>query len=272
MEISPKDKIFAQFIPEGKLPIGFFITEELRFSAPTGCEVYLLRDGVAVVARDFVTPDLSMRLITQKRENDLLVSVFVHGSLQVSLESSDGFFTATLPHSFERCELFFQDEFALLKSPTALAVFHRSGKQVLSENILSYTLDGNVLTAILPLFDHLQSTAECSWILEQGECKRISFTIRREQNGKPIDVLQAELLPYAFLESVLIGANFEEMLCDDLLPKKDKIRDFLGEFTAVTLTENPNVCGLVRQKGERLFEVDYFTIEQKDGKITDVRG
>ena len=33
-EIEPKDNVFAEFIPEGALPVGFFVTEKLRFSPP----------------------------------------------------------------------------------------------------------------------------------------------------------------------------------------------------------------------------------------------
>ena len=58
-EIEPKDNVFAEFIPEGALPVGFFITEKLRFSPPQGCEIYILRDGVAVYARDFPPSDFS---------------------------------------------------------------------------------------------------------------------------------------------------------------------------------------------------------------------
>ena len=52
----------------------------------------------------------------------------------------------------------------------------------------------------------------------------------------------------------------------------DQIKDFLGNFQAVTLTSLPNVCGLVYQKGERLFEVKYFTLQIENGKIVDVQG
>ena len=79
------------------------------------------------------------------------------------------------------------------------------------------------------------------------------------------------LLPYAFFESILIGANYVDFLCDDLLSDGEKIVDFLGDFSGVILTEDVHTCGLVKQKGERLFEVEYFTVEIKDGKIADVR-
>ena len=46
-DINPKDNAFVRFVPEGALPVSFFLTERLRFSPPDGCEVYILRDGIA---------------------------------------------------------------------------------------------------------------------------------------------------------------------------------------------------------------------------------
>jgi hypothetical protein len=46
----------------------------------------------------------------------------------------------------------------------------------------------------------------------------------------------------------------------------------LGDFSAVTLTNEPTVCGLVRKKKERLFVVDYFSVTVENGKISDVKG
>ena len=82
--------------------------------------------------------------------------------------------------------------------------------------------------------------------------------------------IDSGLLAYAFFESVLIGANFEDMLCDELLADKDKIRAFLGDFESVILTDNPLRCGLVRKKAEGLFSVDYFQISTKNDKIIEI--
>lgn len=91
-EIEPKDNVFAEFIPEGALPVGFFITEKLRFSPPEHCEVYILKDGIAVYASDFPPSDFSLKIVSQERFIDNLVTVFRQGALQLSLETSKGFF------------------------------------------------------------------------------------------------------------------------------------------------------------------------------------
>ena len=104
-EIEPKDNVFAEFIPEGALPVGFFITEKLRFSPPEHCEVYILKDGIAVYASDFPPSDFSLKIVSQERFIDNLVTVFRQGALQLSLETSKGFFVSPLPPCFETCSI-----------------------------------------------------------------------------------------------------------------------------------------------------------------------
>jgi hypothetical protein len=47
-ELSLKDGLFIEFVPEGRQAISFFLTEQIRFTPPKGCEVYLLKDGLAI--------------------------------------------------------------------------------------------------------------------------------------------------------------------------------------------------------------------------------
>ena len=44
-EISLKDKLFVRFSPENAQPVSFFLTENIRFDPPTGCDIYLLKDA-----------------------------------------------------------------------------------------------------------------------------------------------------------------------------------------------------------------------------------
>lgn len=46
----------------------------------------------------------------------------------------------------------------------------------------------------------------------------------------PLSGLPNELLPYAFLEEVALGANFEDFLSPELISQKELIPEFLGEF------------------------------------------
>ena len=268
-DVCPADKIYAKFSPEGALPIGFFITESLFTSPPDGCEVYLLQDGIAIYAKTFPPSDFTLRPIAQAKEGSTLATVFSQGHLQLSIESPSGMFIATLPPVFTACKVFFHQDFILLEGEKHLAVYNSEAKQLLFERFIEYSLSENTLNATMPLSDALQRQAKCTWTLAFGECRLASFTLlQASKDAQP----PADLLAYAFFESVLIGADFTSFLCDELIPDAKSIRAFLGDFTAVTLTKEPNVCGLVRKKKENLFAVDYFAVEMENNKIIDVKG
>lgn len=271
-EIEPKDNVFAEFIPEGALPVGFFITEKLRFSPPDHCEVYILKDGIAVFAKSFPPSDFSLKLVAQQRFRENLVTVFRQGDLQISIETSKGFFVAPLSPCFEPCKIFWEHGLFFVEGQGALAVFNAAGECVLNEKISEYRIENDVLSAVLPLSDSRGRFAECAWALTDDACFQTSFKVRQTDTGKDEETLRDELIPYAFFESVLIGADFSEMLSDELKERAEHIKAFLGDFVSVTLTNEPQTCGLVRKKKERLFELHYFTAEVKEGKIVDIRG
>lgn len=284
-ELSPKDNIFAQFTPEDGLPVQFFINESVRFHPPQHCDVYLLKDGIAIYAKDFPPSDPTLRAIAQKREDKTLVTVFRQGVTQVSIESPSGFFISPLPTSFEPSEIEFFENFVLLASSDAVAIFKTDGKRVLLEKIKRFSFKNGTLNATLPLSDRLNRTANCTWSLKDGECKQTQFSIEQktsvsfpfeggcvENTSETVpDVIRSEILPYAFFESVLIGADYVSLLSNELKEKAPQLKEFLGEFSSVVLTEKPHVCGLVRQKADRLFEVDEYIVEIENGKIIDVK-
>lgn len=279
-EISPTDNLFAEFTPESGQPIRFFLSENIRLNPPDKCEVYLLKDGLAVYAKDFPPTDLTLRVIAQERESDMLVTVFSQGGVQLSIENGKGFFLSTLPPSFENCALEFYQDFILISSPTQIALYNRRGERLLLEYATSFSFENGNLLATLPLSDSLNRKAECVWQLEDGKAKQTRFTIIQQtkvslpaseqdetRSGKICD----EILPYAFLESALLGLDCSAFLCDELQTKANDIKAFLGDYQSVVLTKRANVCGLVRKKADRLFEVDEYFVELTNGKITDVK-
>ncbi len=276
-EVSLQDNLFVEFLPENALPITFFLTENIRFSPPPHCEVYLLADGIAIYAANFTPTDFTLRTLWQKRIDNVLLTAFSQGRLQLAVESPDHTFTAYLPPAFSDFNAEISGEYILVSGTThtgkRLLVFRKNGEKVLDEQILSYTLSENVLHAELPLSDRLGRSAICAWALENGDFHRTEFTLRTQTaEEKDEDKIAAEILPYAFFESVLIGANCAEFLSDELIPDADKIRAFLGDFIAVVLTDDPFVCGLVRSKGERLYSLAYYRVTVQNGKIIDVNG
>ena len=260
------DNLLITFTPENALPLSFFLTENVRFKAPAGVEVYLFKDAIALYARDFPPCDFTLQPIAQERKNDLLVSVFKQGNLQVSFQSNDGFFVQPLRGDFEKCEISFHEQLIFLHAKNTLAVFTPTGNQLFQETVESFTVENNELCAKIPINQtaYIQGT----WQLSDTACTKKSLSLIGQTTTNTKDAL----LPYAFFESVRIGANIDAMLSDELLPEKEKILSFLGDFVSVSPTTDENTCALLRQKGERLFEASYFTAEVEHGKIKDIVG
>ncbi len=274
-EISLSDRLLIRFIPEHAQPISFFLTEELRSVPPAGCEVYLLPDGIAVYAKDFAPQNSELRVIAQARFSETLVTVYEQGAIQLALETSRGSFLSTLPPSFLHCTIEYADGFVLLRSPDMLCIYAQTGARVLCEHARAYERNGDTLHVTIPLRDSLLRVAECTYALRGDECIRTAFHLRQAytQTGETDESkIRDELLPYAFFESVLIGANYEEMLADGLQPDASKIKAYLGDFIAVVTTDDPARCGLVKEKAPRLFEVAYYTVIVENGKIADING
>ncbi len=263
-DIQLSDHLFLEFIPENGLPLSFFLTEQIRFTPPDGCEVYVLENAIALYARDFPPTDPSLRPIVQIAEGDCLATVFTQGRVHLVIQTEKNFFTSYLPPSFCDCTLFFACNLLFLKSPSQLAVYTKLGEQVFLEKVLSHEIEGDVLRVRLPLSESLGRVADCSYSLTERGCQRTSYVLSQARSEQ-ID----DLLPLAFFESILIGADYGEYLSEELLPEKEKIKGFLGEFLSVHPLPDGRFL-LVKKRGERLFEGEYYSVTCKDNKITDI--
>lgn len=265
-EVNLSDKIFAKFTPQAALPVGLFLDDELLVNPPPFCEVYLLKDGVAIYIKEFPPLDYTLVPITQKRFGENLVTVFRQGAIHLSLQTSEGFFISTLPPSFAVCELSCHGDLFFIQSEKQLAIYTKGGKRVFLEEFLAFDVTENELNATLPLSDSLNRVADCRWALDEHGLTQTQFTLRQSAERA-----ESELVAYAFFESVLLGAPYQDFLAEELLPQAEKLISFLGPFEGVTLTADPYTCGLVKKKGERVFELAYFTVVMKNNKIFDIK-
>ena len=274
-EVNLADNVFAKFTPQGALPLGVFLCEELLTSPPMGFEVYLLKDGAALFAKDFPPSDFTLTPIAQERFGENLITVFRQGALQISIQTAESFFISTLPPSFTSCKLSFHADLFFIEGQNQLAVYTKGGKCVFLEQILTFSIEKNTLNATLPLSDSLGRVAECSYALSENGCERTKFTLKQSRaidGATEPQKIKNELLPYAFFESVLLDADYAEFLSDELKPSAQQIKAFLGEFEGVAPTKDPKTCGLVRRKAPRLFELAYFTAQIENDKIMDIQG
>ncbi len=272
-EVALTDRIYAQFSPANAQPIGCFLSQELRFVPPEGFEVYLLPDGIALYARDFPPRDLTLRPHAQARKEDVLVTLFEQGGLFLSIQFSEGFTSIPLSHAFINAKILFACGLIGLESDTHLALYTLAGKCVFCEEISDYSITDNTLNATLPLSNGLGRYAKCQYVLTENACTRTEIALIQacdESGNTDKDSVALSLLPFAFFESVLLGADYKNFLADSLLDKADALRGFLGEFVAVAPTKSPCVCALVKKRAERIYEACHYKVEISEGKIVDV--
>ncbi len=262
--LSLKDGASVLFQAENALPIHFFLTENIRFSPPEKISVCLLKNALVLYAHEFIDADFTLTPILQKRFDFALVSVFKQGQVQLTIQSNDGFFNATLPPSFTQCDVENYGDFFLLASPTQIAVFDKNCRRLLLENIQSYRLETDTLTVVSPLRDCYLRTVEKRYRLTENTCVLQERVFSNKQGNPPV--------PYAFFESLLNGEICDELLSNELLTEKENLKRFLGDFVAVGLTEEKNTCALIRKKKERLYEADYFKVEMENNKIIEITG
>ncbi len=265
-EISLQDGMPVRFDAQGMQPLQFFLSGDLLLSPPNGVDVYRLSGGIALYAHGYSPVDTALVPIAQARNGERLATVYRQGNLQVAWNTPDGFFNATLPPSFCECELFFEGEFLIAKSPSEIAVFSKNGERILLERYLFAEWQDGELSLTLPLSDHLRRTAKCRYRFLGDSAELLSYALQQGEGNFD------GLLAYAFLESVRIGADFTEFLCEELSANAAAVREFLGNFLYVLPTAEPTECLLVYKKAERLFDVRKFVVTVADGKITDVSG
>lgn len=265
-DLSLTDNAYAQFSPDGGLPLGFFITETLPFEPPRGCNVYRLKDGLGIYAVHFPPSDYAVRVIAQEKQGNCLATVFTQGAPQLCIDSPQGLFNAYLPPSFAESTVRFHKNLILLQSPSKVAVFNREGKLLLCKRAIRVTLEGDNLVLTIPLPYGI--TAREVWQCFGDGCTRQEFS-----PSSPFfeEHPTQESIAYEFFLRALYGGDFAALLREDVQKDAEQIRAFLGDYMDVFLTDTPSVCGVLRKTKDNLYTADYYAVSIENGKITDIQ-
>ena len=192
-----------------------------------------------------------------------LITVFFQGSLCISLETSAGFYISPLPLRYENATISKHGELYFVEGKNALCIFNARGKKLFDEEVLSYTADEATLKASVKLSGGAKRVLYGEWALAQNECYRISGKIEGTENSG--------LIAYDFFENFRVGADVSAFLSRELTEKSEKLGAYFGEYAYAFPCENENECGVLRKKGERIYEADYYVTETSGGKITDFK-
>ncbi len=260
-ELQPADRVFCELKPCDRLPVSFFFDEDFLLAPPPQIKLYYTERGVAIYAENFSYADQTLRVIWQKRFGNALLTLCTQGKLQLNLQCGGELHLLELPDALSDCQVSPLGDDFLLEGDGAFARISREGKLLLfSEGKVLER--GEHLRAEVPFRDSAQHTAVCAW---EGD-KLVECTVRTASEP------QADTFAIAFFESILIGADPLPFLHDTLSEKADSLREFLGDFRSVVLTEARDRVGLVYKRKERIYDLRYFRIELCDGKIKNITG
>ncbi len=258
-ELDPADGVFFEASAPGFAAVRFRFDEALLFGPPPQISLYFTGEGVAVYLSDFVLDDPSMRVTAQARLSAALLTLFVQGRVQLSLENETGFHLVPLPFGLEHASLTEAGGGYLVEGEEMFCLLSREGEVVaLAEGTVLER--GETLRAETKFRDSLAHTALCAW----REGKLAECSIRTARPPTPATYA------LALFESARIGADCLPYLAPALAPKAGALREFLGDFRDVALTAREDEIGLVYERKPRVYDVRVFRVELEDGKVSNI--
>ncbi len=258
--VSLGDGITLTFTPvEEFLPHSVLFTEETLFSPPEWLSIYRSGEEIALFAHSFLRADQSLHVLNQTRVGDTLFTLYVQGKLFLNVENASGFHVLPLPERLRDGTPRAYGNGFLWKSNEGFALLSQEGEILLSSEgkILSAQ---DTIKAEVPFHDSLGHVATCEW---KGS-ELVSCTVRTDR--EPTEATFA----LALFESVLIGADATPYLHPSLVEKAFSLKEFLGAFTSVVLTDRPDRIGLVYPVRERVYDVRYYVVTVSEGKICNI--
>ena len=258
-ELDPRDEVFCELKAADCISVCFRFDEAFLNNPPPQIRLYYTEGAVAVYACDFLRADQSMRVLSQARCGDARFTLLRQWRLQLEFSRGNGMKLHALPDYLENAAPCSVGREFLLESEKGFAILSHEG-EILTMNEGRVIEKTNAVKAEIDFHDCQGHTAACTW--EGGAMTACSIRSRTE----PTEATFA----LALFESVLIGADALPFLSDALAQKASVLKEFLGDFVSVVLSDRPDRVGLVYRRKERIFDVRYFTVAVKDGKIENI--
>ncbi len=268
LELSPKDRHLCEFIPlDGNfLPVVFLLNEKIAIAPPTGARVYLLENGLAIYADKFACADGALRVIEQKNLSFGSLILFTQGLPQILIERERASEVIPLNERFFESKIYEFPTAVIVASKNAVCALDGEGTPFFTGETKAWNYDGytDELRLTTPLNDLCARTAEEVWSCNPPLLKSRVLSARKS--------LPENFILCVFLQDLLLNAGAEELLSEELRPALADLKTFLGEYESVIASpQSPFTAGVVCPKGERVYEINYFSAEVENGKICNIK-
>ena len=258
----------------------FFLDQEFLCSPPANVSVTDLKGGYLIkFERNLFFPQF--KLIAQEKFPNALVTVFNENGLKISIETPNCFFIDTVPFITNSATIynlnidgkdcvavFFNGEKNLVE------VFSLSEKitKVFSRAVSSARFDCGLETEET-FCDIAKHSVTSTWGFNQNSFIEKTRTVKKQKDFCLLD-LNERIVPFAFLEELLVFGDVKEYLSTNLKDQSQKLYGFLGDFIGVfppPIFRKIDEVGLIYPNGERKYKVEYFTFEIKNHLIYNIK-
>ena len=275
------DNAFIEVCPLNQTgqPINFMLDSDFLFSPPDGIIITDLK-GAFVINFMHLSTFAPFSIITQQKLPYAVVTVFKENGLKLSIET---------PHDF------YAQTFYMPDSDVVISPFSLSGKQFIAVHFLGknnllvcFLLENKIIKVFSKTTDEvcfengLKTTHKFMDIAKHKITTEWEFdtslkpkntVIERDENYK-IEKLERHVIPFAFLEELMLGTNVDEFLSDELKQNASHLKGFFGEFIGVfpppefrSLTE----VGLIYCQSENKYFANYFSFDVRGKKICNIK-
>lgn len=259
LELATMDGVFCECKAPGYTPVRFRFDEDFLFAPPEGIELYFHRGTVAVRIMDFVRADPSLRVVWQQHFSGCLLTLCVQGRVILNFEREKSFLQIPLPAAFEHCKASVAGELIVLETEESFVLLDREGK-LLAMTDGTIIERGEEIVANVPLHDALSHVTRCTY--QRGKLTGCSVLSARPPTETTIAL--------ALLESLLSGFDPTPYLSPELCKKSTLLKEFLGNFCAVSPMQEEGVVGLVYPRKTRVFDVRDLRVTLEDGKVSNL--
>ena len=272
------DDSLVELIPlNSGLPVfSFTLNSEFLTNPPSQISVTNMKGGYLIVYNPSPA-NLPFNVIEQKKYDDFAVTVFCDGSYKISIETSRDFFTENINFDFESVEIKKCGDVllvGLLGNQSGICAYRVFPKimPLTKRACNEFSFDNQIITRH-EYPDIAKHTVTLTWSVSGGDIKAIDKKITCSDSFS-INNLPAKVIPYAFLEELLVGGNIDSYLASNIKPNADKLRGFFGSFIGVMpppFFVSPEQIGLIYKKSANLYSVEYCSFELNGRLISGIK-
>lgn len=268
------------FLYSAQKSLCFFPDQDFLLSPPKDVIVTDLSGGL-VIQFSPVVSNPTFKVLSQIKENDLVATVFNENGLKISIETPSSFFADCLPLTADNAAVsrfsldgydFIAVSFEGKEKTLFVYSLYPEVRCVFTRKVYSFSLDNGFFTTE-NFLDIAKHQVTSFWTFDGANFKEKDRKITCAKTVDP-KKLPLAILPYAFLEELLVGGDVLPFVCGTVKENAQKLKEFLGEYIGVFPPpefKDISLVGLIYNNGNNKYKAQYLTFEFTDNLISNVK-